>query len=43
LIVIDVLIWSMRMPSKRTAMSSRVLIGTPTLPISGAASGWSAL
>jgi hypothetical protein len=43
LIVIEVFIWSSGMPSKSSARSSSVLTGTPTLPISGTASGWSEL
>ena len=37
LIVIEVFICSMGMPSNSTCMSSRELIGTPTLPTSGRA------
>ena len=39
LIVIDVFICSMGISSNSTCMSSRELIGTPTLPISGRAMG----
>jgi hypothetical protein len=41
--VIEVLMSSMGRPSKSTSKSSRLFTGTPTLPISGAASGWSEL
>ena len=39
LIVIEVFICSMGISSNSTCMSSRELIGTPTLPISGRAIG----
>ena len=42
LIVIDVFICSIGMPSNSACMSSSDAIGTPTLPTSGRASGWSA-
>jgi len=42
LIVIDVDTRSSGMPANRQAMSSRLLMLTPTLPTSPSASGWSA-
>ncbi len=41
LIVIDVFMRSSGMPSNSVRMSPRWLIGTPTLPTSPRASGWS--
>ena len=41
LIVIDVFMRSRGMPSKRVCMSPMLQTGTPTLPTSPRASGWS--
>jgi len=39
--VMEVLTWSSGTPSRSICMSSRLLMGTPTLPTSPTARGWS--
>jgi hypothetical protein len=41
LMVMEVLTWSRGMPAKRSSMSSRESMATPTLPASPRARGWS--